>query len=87
MFVTTNGKKRQVPPKSEWYSILIPQYISKKANSNILKRIKELRNSGSGRPSNNLLKGIAICGRCGRTVNSGGASKMNIKILCVFSKC
>ncbi|WGU92036.1 recombinase family protein [Paenibacillus dendritiformis] len=80
--VTTNGKKKQVPvPKNEWYSISIPPYISKETHSKILERIKELRNSGSGRPSTNLLKGIAICGRCGRTVNSGGASKIKDKIL------
>lgn len=80
--VTTNGKKTQVPvPKSEWHCISIPQYISKETHSKILKRIKELRNSGSGRPSTNLLKGIAICGRCGHTVNSGGASKIKDKIL------
>lgn len=80
--VTTNGEKKQVPvPRNEWYSISIPPYISKETHSKILRRIKELRNIGSGRPSTNLLKGIAICGRCGRTVNSGGASKIKDKIL------
>lgn len=71
------GKKTIInKPKEEWVAIKIPQYITEETYNCIQKRLSNLQNKHTGRPTDNyLLKGLIECSLCGRNYIAGSPSK------------
>lgn len=78
-----DGTKKQIPqPREEWRRISVPAYIDMETYHAIQKRLKELNNNKSGRPSEDyLLQGVCRCGRCGGAVSSGVTTKTKNRLL------
>ncbi len=74
--VQKNGKKKQVPTKREdWILIKIPAIWTSEDREEILKKIKSNSKDKNGRKTRDyLLKGKAVCGRCGGAAGSGTTS-------------
>ncbi|MCR4367384.1 recombinase family protein [Bacillus amyloliquefaciens] len=74
--VQVNGKKKQIPtPEEEWILIRIPPMWDHETRDQIMKQLKANFKGRSRSTRDYLLKGKAVCGRCGGSCGSGITSK------------
>ncbi|PHA03067.1 hypothetical protein COE51_01610 [Bacillus pseudomycoides] len=81
--VQVGGKKKQIPvPKDRWIEIPIPAIYDEATFHRIQLKLGQLQRNHSGRPSDNLLKGLAKCAKCGGAIyiaSKSGSGKNKIK--------
>jgi len=81
--IQIGGKKKQIPvPKERWIEIPIPPIYDETTYHRIQLKLGQLQRRHSGRPSDNLLKGLARCALCGGAVyiaSKSGSGKNRIK--------